>query len=688
MTPSPEAEGGESCSLALKILYTLHGIDSLKYIVKPEKKIDLRVFRGIDLAILEIIPCLEAIRKASPEFSGICETHGNDYAVYSVDFSEEDTPLQCHGKVSQESMIEATGKLCASKIRGEHVEVHIHILPIRKPSEMLAKAEEELNQQIQDALHSDVMNSEMLDMASSQSGGLPSSSQNSTGISTPNSSGDSTGAHRDHPLADSAQKQQHMQQQNERMQHLFPFLPVLPPPVQIPPSLLRHEPTLPSSPPVRARPTKIAPTSLGKRHSSEVQPAKKRKSTTSPKPKDEVASQCRNCGVETASTWRRVELPEGNKELLCNACALYYKSKRVMRPSELWDRRTRTEADKSFSGSGMPTVDPRMSIPLSSMPPGMHHSISQGMHPSMHPSVHQGMNMHHSVPQNMQNMPHNMHQSMHQSMHQGMRQNINPHVSFGLPPHALQLSQQQQAQQQVQQQQKEQPLEQQQQAHQVQQKQQAVPQSTIPATPHDSIELWSNENNAQQNLRSDDNDISDRLVDNPLKLNNAVDAQLPPASTPVAHSIASDKEKAQSASSHVPPAEPPVRTDTEIDENMKVTLDPPSTPRGKQSTSAPDSIQKLLNFSTPERKSTVFLPGSGSTGKWLRKVMNNAEFEDLLRSPSNRDGDSSLPDLAVFTSSPPTSSTLFSEVSDWSLPPPDSPLKATNLEFDEGVQIK
>lgn len=647
--------------MALKILYTLHGIDSLKYVVKPDEKIESRVFRGIDLAILEVIPCLEAIRKASPEFSGICETHGDDYAVYSVDFSEDDSPLQCHGKVSQESMIEATGKLCASKIRGEYVEVHIHILPIRKPSEILAKAEEELNQQIQEALHNDMMNSDMLDMASSQSSGLPSSGQNSTGVSTPNSSGDSSGtssgANDDHPLADSTQKQQHMQEQNERMQSLFPFLPILPPPVEIPPSLLKNEPALPSSPPVRARPTKIAPTSSGKRHSNEAQPAKKRRSNTSPKPKDEAVSQCRNCGVETASTWRRVELPEGNKELLCNACALYYKSKRVMRPSELWERRTRTEADKN-NNAGMMHVDSRIPMSLIGLPPGILHSISHGMHQNMLSGVHQGMSMHQ-----------NIHQSMHQNIHpamssqDSMHQNFDPHSSFGLAPHALQLSQHQQ-------------------------NEQSVPQSAIPATPHDSIELWSNENNAQQHVRSDDHDISDRLVDNPLKLNNAIDAQLPPASTSVAPSITSDEKKAKSANSHEPPAEPPVRTDTEIDENMKVTLDPPSTPRSKQSTSAPDSIQKLLNFSTPERKSTVLLPGSGSTGKWLRKVMNNAEFEDLLRSPSNRDGEGSLPDLAVFTSSPPTSSTLFSEVSDWSLPPPDSPLKATTLEFEEGVQIK
>lgn len=483
----------EKATLALKILYTLHGVDSQKYVVKPANLFNVVVFREIGLGVVDIKQCLAAIREASPDFASVCDTHGDEFAVYSADYAEEGLPLQSHGRVSQKAMIDATGALTMSRMMKEHLEVLIHLLPIRKPNELIA-----------DFVNAQKTDSDMMGSETGKAPPVPPAGFPCPPASLMNSS-------------------------------LLQSLPALPPPVQIPPSLqssskpsMRSDPALPSSPPpMRARGPPESKSSSGvttasKRASAEGSTSKRRKASS---PKVEGESQCSNCGVATASTWRRVESSDGKKDLLCNACGLYYKSKHVMRPSFLWDKmRTRGEADQ----------------------------VAQ-QQPKVHPLA--------------QPRP-------------------------AAPP--------------------------------VAQKENYIPDQTM---------LWSQ---GPQNYMPNSADISDRLLDRP-KL----------------------QDERRVSAAHA--------TDTQVhDPHIYTMPEPPRTPERKSTSAQPlDSIQKLFDVNTPDQKTNMMMPVSGSASKWLRRVMNTEDFEDFLRTPTPRKTRNN--DLSILTSSPPTSSNLFSEINDWAV---------------------
>lgn len=524
--PQGEQANDDHASIALKILYTLHGTDSQKYIVKPSIPVKARLFRDLQLGVVDIQVCLDAIRKVSPDFSLICDTHCDEYAVYSADYAEEGLPLQSHGKVSQQDMTEATGKLCISKLNREQLELLVHLLPIRKPQDRINDFCQKLK-------------SESFNETSANDLGLSQSHRNLLSFPLPPASF-----------------------MNSSM------LPPLPPQVQIPSSLasgpnMRSEAALSSSSPVRAKPTKINPAMLGsyqdvsdsseslsnvgiKRAAPENSSGKKRKALS---PKAEGEAQCGNCGVATASTWRRARCPDGKGELLCNACGLYYRAKKVMRPRFLWDKmRSRSDQESMLSNTVETQILAQSELISSS-------NVAQQSMVSMH-------------------------------------------------------------------------------TNDVDSLQASIIRLENAPTPQDAPQMLWSRDTTNSYFTSDAAELSDRLIDNPSQLNNGQ------------HTSKQGEEESKTVSS------------AEIGQV-------PSTPERKTNLTPvePDTIQKWLGLTTPDQRMGFLIPGSGSARKWLDHALNPSNFDEVWNSPTPRKTRSVLPDLAIFTSSPPCSSNLLSEVS-------------------------
>lgn len=581
--PQGEQASDDYASIALKILYTLHGTDSQRYIVKPSRPVTARLFRDLELGVVDIQVCLNAIRKVSPDFSLICDTHCDEYAVYSTDYAEEGLPLQSHGKVSQQDMTEATGKLCTSKLNREQLELLIHLLPVRKPQDRI----------------NDFYKKEKTESF--------------------NDSGSSAG------------EQSHNQNHKNLLSFPLPppsfmnsnMLPPLPPQVQIPSSLasgptMRSEAGLPSSPPVRAKPITINPsvmsssltyqdasdsseslsTGAPKRAFPESSSGKKRKALS---PKAEGEAQCGNCGVATASTWRRARCPDGKGELLCNACGLYYRAKKVMRPRFLWDKmRSRSDQESMLSNNAEPLVSANPELSSSS-----------------------------GIMQSQQSMlgPHN--NSMHNNgIHNNSMHNNGMHTNS---MHTNSMS--------------------------------SMHTSSIrienPPTPQDMPQMLWSRDQTNTFLASDPAELSDRLVDHPDQLGKG------------------QHTAAQIAKSDEEGAKPPRNTETD---------QVPSTPERKTTFAPlePDSMQKWLGLSTPDQRMGFLIPGSGSARKWLDRALNPSNFDEVWNSPTPRKTRSAIPDLAMFTSSPPTSSNMLSEVAEWNLAN-GSPGTPQTLKFLRGT---
>lgn len=708
----PDKISGTKKNVSLKILYTLTGVDSQKYIVRPSETVEAEVFEDLKIGIVAVNPCLTAIKEASPDFSQVFEIGSNEYAIYSSDYSEDGYPLQSHGRVCNHLFGTTTGKISISLMGSEFLEVQFHLLPIRNPEELLLDfqmdytcKQSQLNSELGMQLPTSEVHSDFYNQPSSNIG------QGDTPSST---NCPSSMINFDLPELPELPELSGLTEFSgipdlPRIAGIpgMPSIPGIPGlsaiqgisglPIPLPRSLaLEKGEAFTSSPPVRARPTRIAP-STSSRNSLDTPSYEiyRRKRPNSPN-MDE--NRCSNCGVNSACTWRKIKGNDGKEKLLCNACGLYYKTKKVMRPSTLWEKvrvRTPTVSNNNVSHNTVASL-----LPSSSNNSNMLTNKADGRQNGQQLAPRMKAKP-------VQKVTRNLKQPMSLSYHENVCEPSPASLPASTPSSFSQLNDYKLPEQsQHLQRSRNKVLQPEDVQIQNAQKIQATTVSAKLSNEPSLVAPSSSTGKHQCTQKINEYSFPESKLENSLLVKEQPNQERHASTAAVRmdriesnilqqnsqeqnHNIEQNKPETHldTARSMKPsrPAENPVLNTMDVkrsQEQEAVQSQPsnmvnepktPQTTRTKTEKDVPSSIDKLF-LTTPElsAKSASENPGSpnsvGSASKWFTQVMNpeSSYFDSFLTSPSPKR--CKKIDEDMLCSSPPTSSTLFSEASEGSEP--------------------
>lgn len=335
--------GFEARQLPVKILYTLNRERTQKFVAKPANLLPVHAENATStIGLLNVSDCLDIILKVCPELSEFSEY--SDYSLYSVDYSESELPLLAHGLLSSHlnhtiprSGQYVAGRIGRSGLYAQTLEIELCFTPLikRKLAALQHGFESVPALPSDDILPAQAMKSMPISFSPNQKYAslrekhpvLPSSQ------APPLPSSTSSRSHSDMPSVPSSDFALGAKRISPRKRFSASlFIPPSSPPRSI--SQSRPAPV-----PVPSRRTRGSRIDEQLSHAIAL---------------GEAPEFCHNCGDIRTSTWRKIVI-DGKEHNLCNACGLYYKTKNVMRPSELFNRRSRTS--KSLL-SRTPTPNP------------------------------------------------------------------------------------------------------------------------------------------------------------------------------------------------------------------------------------------------------------------------------------------------------------------------------------------
>jgi hypothetical protein len=130
--------------MRVKVLYTFDQDNAINCLARLPDAIDVPVAYNDDtcpLGVIDLPVCLKAIHQCSPEL--IAGTNSRDYAVYSIDFTEQDQPLVGHGMLSwlllQNKPVQLVGRITNNILPlytpKETLEIHLRLKPMVKTSQ-------------------------------------------------------------------------------------------------------------------------------------------------------------------------------------------------------------------------------------------------------------------------------------------------------------------------------------------------------------------------------------------------------------------------------------------------------------------------------------------------------------------------------------------------------------------------
>lgn len=336
--------GFEARQLPVKILYTISRERNQKFVVKPPNLLPVHAENATStIGLLNVSECLELILKVCPELSEFSEY--SDYSLYSVDYSETELPLLAHGLLSSHidhSVVSsgqyAAGKIGRSGLYSQTLEIELCFIPLVKRKFAVLQHGFESGPALpsDESLPAQAMKSMPISFSPDQK--YASLRETHSVLSSQRSALPSSASSRSHsdmpsvPSSDFTLGAKRISPRKRFSASLF-----------IPPS------SPPRSTSAQSRPTPAqAPVANRRTRGSRIDEQLSHAIALG-----EAPEFCHNCGDIRTSTWRKIVI-HGKEHNLCNACGLYYKTKKVMRPSELFNRRSRTTTKSLNSRTSTP----------------------------------------------------------------------------------------------------------------------------------------------------------------------------------------------------------------------------------------------------------------------------------------------------------------------------------------------
>lgn len=313
------------------------------------------------IGLVDLSLCLDTVAKVCPE---LCEfSEYSDFSVYSVDYSEEERPLLAHGLLSlhlerdsQSAGQFLAGRICRTTLYTQVLEVELSFTPLLKrkiaalqdayePSmppplplseEMpVAQAMKSMPVSFDTPQKYSSLREQLPILPSYRHPAVPASSSTrvaSDATTVPSSDAALTGIKRISPSKRFAAS-------------LF-----------IPPSSPPRGLSGPHCPPQPMLVNNTANQPRYQRRGDKID-----EQLTQALVMGQEPDFCFNCGDIRTSTWRKVEI-DGKEHNLCNACGLYYRAKKVMRPKELFSRKSRMSKNSNPDSRGSRRTPPIQQI--------------------------------------------------------------------------------------------------------------------------------------------------------------------------------------------------------------------------------------------------------------------------------------------------------------------------------------